>query len=61
MMVKNYLIKTFKNIFNERCNEKIKIIDETHLNDLIYYFKNDTSTKRFDDFETWIELLEKKN
>ena len=46
--IKNYK-KTFEELVKERFNEIKELTDERNRNDLIYYFKSNTSRKRFDD------------
>ena len=46
-------------LVKERFDEIKKLTDEINHNDLIYYFKGNTSRKKFDDFNNGIELLRK--
>ena len=43
----------------ERFKEAIELTDETNFDDLLCYFKCDTATKKIDDFENGVKLLEK--
>ena len=40
-------------------DEIIELTDEINLDDLIYYFRKESSRKRFDEFENGINLFEK--
>ena len=51
--------KTFEQLVKERFDEIKELTDEINQNDLIYYFKSNTSRKRFDDFNNCIELFKK--
>ena len=44
---------------NARFDEIKELTNEINQNDLMYYFKSNTSRKRFDDFNNGIELFKK--
>ena len=44
---------------NERFDEIKELTNEINQNDLMYYFKSNTSRQRFDDFNNGIELFKK--
>ena len=48
----------FKEPFRKRFLKIIELTDETNFDDLIYCFKDDSSGKRFDDFENGIQRFE---
>ena len=48
VFIKKYLITCYRNIWQTS--------DKIDHNDLIYYFKNNSTTKNFNDFENGIEL-----
>ena len=53
-----YICKeTFDEIVKERLDEIKELIDEISFNDSTYYFKCNTTRKRFDDLNTNIELF----
>ena len=55
--VKNLSLKEiFEEIFGERFDEIIEITDVTNFNDLMHYFKGDTSRKTIDDFVNGIKF-----
>ena len=45
-MIKIYLIKKFTKKKKERFDEIIKLMDETNFDNLIHYFKGDSSRKK---------------
>ena len=49
----------FDKLIEERFDEIKELTDEINDNDLIYYFKNNTAPKDFNDFENGIELFRK--
>ena len=49
--------KIFEELVKERFDEIKELIDEMNHNDLIYYFKGNTATQRFDDFNNGIEFF----
>ena len=52
----------YKKIFEklvERFGEIKELFNEINQNDSIYYFKSNTSRKKFDDFSNGIELFKK--
>ena len=50
--------ESFKEPFRKRFLKIIELTDETNFDDLIYCFKDDSSEKRFDDFENGIQRFE---
>ena len=56
--IKNYK-KTFEELVKERFDVIKELTDEINRTDLIYYFKSNTSRKRFVDSNNGIELLKK--
>ena len=51
--------KIFEELVKERFDKIEELTDEINQNDLIYYFKSNTSRKRFDDFNNCMELFKK--
>ena len=49
-MKKQKNAKILENLFKERFDEVIELTNETNFDDLIYYFKGNSSRKRSDDF-----------
>ena len=45
------------NLFQERLDEIIELIDETNFDDLMYYFRDDIGTKNFYNFKNGIKLF----
>ena len=48
----------FEEFARERFDETPELTNKTSFDDLIHYFKSDTTRKRFDDFENGIKLFE---
>ena len=49
----------FEELVKERFYEIKELTDKINQTDLIYYFKGNTTRKRFDDFNNGIELFRK--
>ena len=49
--------KTFEDLVKERFDEIRELFDEINQKKLIYCFKSNTFSKRFDDFNNSIELI----
>ena len=59
MIIKVFIKKIFDKVVKEKFDEIKELTYQIDQNDLIYYFKNNTAKKNFNDFDNGIELFRK--